>query len=80
METGMQRSLVISREEDEAPMSAVMSRDWPALGIFVGAIVVLVGYVAAAIGGWVSWVAWMPAVLSVGFVAWGAAIRIRRIA
>jgi hypothetical protein len=80
MEAGMQQPLVISGEEDEAPMSTETWRDWPALGIFAGAIVLLATYVAAAVVGWVDWVAWTPVVLSAGFVAWGAAIRLRRVA
>jgi hypothetical protein len=59
-------------------MSTATSRNWPVLGIFVGAMLLPIAYVVAALGGWNDWAAWMPVALSLGFVAWGAAIRINR--
>jgi hypothetical protein len=61
-------------------MNTATSRDWPTFGIFSGALVLLAAYATAAIAGWVDWAAWLPAVLSAGFVAWSAAIRIKRVA
>jgi hypothetical protein len=61
-------------------MSTAASNGWPTLGILAAAIVLLVVYVAAAVAGWIKWAAWMPVVLSLGFVAWSAAIRVKRVA
>ena len=80
-ETLMARVEITSVEREgsmSTATSSTSSANWAVMGIFVGAMLLPVAYVVAAVGGWIDWAAWMPVALSLGFTAWGAASRINR--
>ena len=46
------------------------------LATFAVGLLLPVGYLIAAVVGWINWLAWLPVALSTAFIAWLSAIRV----
>jgi len=64
----------------EYPMKFPAQKPWLLFAIFAMSLALPVAYLIASIARWINWAAWLPVVLSIGFVAMGAAIRVNRMA